>query len=149
MGQRHIEFASAVLIDIRGRLILQQRDNIPGIYLPGRIGLFGGHREDSESFLRCVVREIQEEIGYFVAPDRFRYLASYAGFVDSDGDTAYGQIFVADNIPSDRLHVTEGSLLIVCRTELATIEHKLSPSASAALRALPVDSRQMRRERTS
>lgn len=147
MTHRHIEFASAVLIDTRGHLILQERDNIPGIYLPGQIGLFGGHREEGESFLQCVVREIQEEIGYFVPPGRFQHLTSYAGFVDSDGDTAYGEIFIADDIPFDGLHVTEGSLLIVPRTEISAIEHRLSPSASAALKALPGNSSHRQRLR--
>ncbi|WP_373456544.1 NUDIX domain-containing protein [Pseudomonas fluorescens] len=42
-----------------GRLILQQRDNIPGILHPGKVGLFGGHREGDESFVACIAREIQ------------------------------------------------------------------------------------------
>jgi 8-oxo-dGTP pyrophosphatase MutT (NUDIX family) len=34
-----------------------------GIVAPGKIGLFGGHREGNETFLECVVREVQEETG--------------------------------------------------------------------------------------
>jgi hypothetical protein len=34
------ETASAVLIDTAGRLLLQQRDDIPGILFPGMVGLF-------------------------------------------------------------------------------------------------------------
>jgi ADP-ribose pyrophosphatase YjhB (NUDIX family) len=55
-GVRRI--AAAIVFDTSGRLLLQQRDNIPGILYPGRIGLFGGHLEGDETFLNCVVREI-------------------------------------------------------------------------------------------
>jgi 8-oxo-dGTP pyrophosphatase MutT (NUDIX family) len=46
-------------------------------YLSTDPSLFGGHRERGESYLRCLVREIQEEIGYFVPPGDFKYLTSY------------------------------------------------------------------------
>jgi 8-oxo-dGTP diphosphatase len=133
MTKRLTEFACAVLVDTQGRFLLQQRDNIPGILFPGRIGLFGGHREDGESYLRCIVREVQEELTYYVTPGSFRHLTSYDGIVNSDGATARGEIFLAEQVPADELIVTEGSLLIVPRADLATIEHKLSPSASFAL----------------
>lgn len=130
------EFASAILTDAHGRFLLQQRDNVPGILYPRHVGLFGGHREENESYLQCVVREIHEEIGYFVAPECFRHLGTYDGIVDSNGAVARGEIYAAGDIPVDRLAVTEGSLLIISRTELASIEHKLSPSASFALATL-------------
>src|SRR5215472_4577812 len=40
---RHREVAGAVIIDTRGRFLLQQRDDTPRIAQPGKIGLFGGH----------------------------------------------------------------------------------------------------------
>lgn len=133
MSQNDIGFACALLIDTEGRLLLQQRDEIPGIRFPGTVGCFGGRRENGESTLECVVREIYEETGYFVAPERFRHLVIYDGIVDTDGTTGQGEIFIADGIPADRLVVTEGSLLIVPRAEVPKIEHKLAPSANLAL----------------
>ena len=62
---QHRQIGIAILIDSHGRFLLQQRDDIPGILHPGKIGLFGGHREGEETYLQCVVREIHEEIGYF------------------------------------------------------------------------------------
>jgi 8-oxo-dGTP diphosphatase len=38
------------------------RDDITGIIHPGKVGLFGGHREGDEAYLECIVREIHEEI---------------------------------------------------------------------------------------
>ena len=51
--------------------LLQQRDNVPGTVHPGKIGLFGGHRECGETYLQCIVREVHEELSYFIPPERF------------------------------------------------------------------------------
>jgi len=135
---RHREVASAIMIDTKGRFLLQQRDQAPGIAQPGKIGLFGGHREVGETYLECVVREVYEEIGYFIAPDRFEDLVSYNGTeLDIDGDTIMkGEFFIARDIPIDELNVTEGSLLVVEPDKLATVEHKLAPSVRFAMQAL-------------
>jgi 8-oxo-dGTP diphosphatase len=58
------EIAAAIVVDTSGRLLLQLRDDVPNILYPGKIGLFGGHREGNETFLDCVVREIHEELSY-------------------------------------------------------------------------------------
>jgi 8-oxo-dGTP diphosphatase len=134
---RNREIACAIIIDTRGRFLLQQRDDVPGILQPGKVGLFGGHRENNETYLQCVVREIHEEISYFVAPDRFEHLVSYNGVeVDAEGGSVRGEFFIARDVPVDALMVTEGSLLIVEPNELATLEHKLAPSTRFAMKAL-------------
>lgn len=131
------ETASAILIDTAGRLLLQQRDDIPGILYPGMVGLFGGHREGNETFLECVVREVHEEVSYLVPPEQFEYLAERLGVdPDVEGGIIHGQVFVARDIPSERLVITEGSLLIVRPDELRRIEPNLAPSARLALKAL-------------
>jgi 8-oxo-dGTP diphosphatase len=124
------EIASAIIIDPFGRFLLQQRDDIAGIMHPGKVALFGGHREGDETFLECVVREIHEELSYFVPPERFEHLASLDGSdLDVNGGTVRGDIFVARNIPIDPLVVTEGSLLIVDPQDISGIERKLTPFA--------------------
>ena len=126
------ETASALLIDTAGRLLLQKRDDVPGILYPGMVGLFGGHREGNETFLDCVVREVHEEVSYFVPPEQFEYLTER----HSVDPAIYGHVFVARDIPSDRLVITEGSLLIVSPDELSQIEPNLAPSARLALKAI-------------
>ena len=71
------DVASAVLIDMLGRFLFQRRDDVPGILSPGKVGLFGGHRETGETYLQSVVREVHEEIGYYLRPERFKFLAPY------------------------------------------------------------------------
>jgi 8-oxo-dGTP diphosphatase len=130
------EFACAIVIDTNGRFLLQLRDDKPGILQPGKVGLFGGHRENGETFLQCVVREIHEEIGYFVSPDRFEHLASYDGVeFEAKGGTLRGEFFVTRNVPIDALMVTEGSLVVVEPNELITVERKLAPAARFAMKA--------------
>jgi 8-oxo-dGTP diphosphatase len=131
------EFTNAILIDTVGRFLFQQRDNIPGIFQPGKIGLFGGHREGDETYLQCIVREVHEEIGYFLPPERFEYLTSYDGIdIDVDGSTAlHGEVFVARGVPLERLVITEGKLLVAEPDELASLTPRLSPSAKTGLKA--------------
>jgi 8-oxo-dGTP diphosphatase len=128
-------FACALLIDTFGRFLLQQRDNVPGILYPGKVGLFGGHREEGETYLQCVVREVHEEISFFLAPERFRHLVTYKETVEVTGTTRYGEIFIARDIDVKKLNVTEGALLIMTPDELTAVRPKLSPSARLALMA--------------
>jgi len=133
---RHREFACAIIIDLQGRFLLQQRDDVPGIIHPGKVGFFGGHRENDETYLQCVVREIHEEISYFLSPDRFEHLITHNGVdFDVEGGTVRSEFFIARDVPVDALMVTEGSLLIVEPDKLATVANKLTPTAWFAMEA--------------
>src|SRR5437870_13262281 len=90
------EGTSAILLSTDGRLLLQLRDDLPHLTDPGKISLFGGRREGDESFLECVVREVHEEIGYYLPPDRFTLITRYFGPHHALPDTdAHGEIFLA------------------------------------------------------
>jgi 8-oxo-dGTP pyrophosphatase MutT (NUDIX family) len=133
---QHREITGAIVIDTFGRFLFHQRDEVSGIVQPGKLGLFGGHREGNETFLECIVREIHEELSYFVPAERFEHLASVDGVDDDvDGGTVRGEFFIARDIPAGALAITEGSLLIVEPRELAQLDHKLAPSAKFAIRA--------------
>ena len=129
----HREFAAAILVDKQGRLLLQLRDDVKGILHPGRVGLFGGQREVGETYLQCVCREIHEEIGLLIPPDRFEWMASYSG-TDPGGGSVVGEFFVARDIPVEALKVVEGSLVIVTPNELPALMPRLAPSAWSAVR---------------
>jgi 8-oxo-dGTP diphosphatase len=133
------EIACAIVIDVSGRFLLQQRDDIAGIVHPGKVTLFGGHREEDETFLQCVVREIHEELSYCVPAERFEHLASLAGGdTDVDGGLVRAEFFIVRDIPVERLLVTEGSLLIAQPDRIFEIANKLTPSARFAMRAYGV-----------
>jgi 8-oxo-dGTP diphosphatase len=138
-GPQHREITGAILIDTRGRLLLQQRDDVVGIVHPGKVGLFGGHREGDETFLECVVREIHEEIGYFVPAERFDYLASISGEdVDAEGGSLRAEFFIVSGLPVEGLTITEGALLVTRPEEVIKIDHRLTPSARFAMKAFGV-----------
>lgn len=130
------EVASAILLDDSGRLLMQQRDMIAGIDHPGKIGLFGGHRKAHETYLQCVVREIYEEIHYFIPPGDFDYLTSYEA-IDHElgGCLVHAEFFIARELQIKRLIVTEGSLLVIEPDEVSAIGGKLTPDARFGLQA--------------
>ena len=136
MIPQHREVAAALILDTRGRFLLQQRDDVPGILFPGKIGLFGGHREGTETFLECVVREVHEEISFYIPPERFEHLASYRG---SDpylsGGTLWRELYVTTDVPVEPLRITEGSLLIAEMEDIPALVPRFAPSAHAAVRA--------------
>jgi len=99
---RYRDFTCAILIDTLGRFLLQQRDNVSDIVRPGKIGLFGGHREEGETYLQCIVREVHEELSYYLAPERFEYVGNYdATDIDPEGSTViHGEFSLPGVCPS-------------------------------------------------
>ena len=55
-------FASVVVVDARGWVLLQERDEHPAID-PGKWGFCGGHLEPGEDFEAAAYRELEEETG--------------------------------------------------------------------------------------
>ena len=128
------EGTSAILISTDGRLLFQLRDNVPNISNPGKLGFFGGGRESDESFLDCVVREVHEEIGFYIPPERFELIGRYIGpDYWMPNCNLHGEIFLARDVPVDKLAVTEGRLEIVALDELEHIRDLLAPPAKYAL----------------
>ena len=126
------------------RLLLQLRDDNPEIQNPGKIRLFGGAREGSESFLDCIVREIHEELGYYLPPQRFELIFRWAGPGNIWlGSAAHVELFLARDVPVERLAVREGSLTIVAVDELQQLRETLAPAAEYAIKSQPrrVDTR--------
>lgn len=127
------ESAAAILLDENGRLLMQLRDNVPNIREPGKIGLFGGRREGDESFLDCIVREIQEELGYHLPPHRFEHLARWSGPDYAAQGTIHAELFLARGVPVEKLTIAEGTLKIVAVEELEQVRSLLSLPTRYAL----------------
>jgi 8-oxo-dGTP diphosphatase len=70
----------------RGRVLVLQRDDVPGIPFPGHWDLPGGGREGDETPEACIRRETLEELGF--APDtaRIGWRRAYPG---ADGRVAW------------------------------------------------------------
>ncbi len=65
------EVAIAILYRPDGQILLQLRDDIPGIAYPGYWGFFGGHMEPGETPKVALARELWEEIGYQIPEAEF------------------------------------------------------------------------------
>jgi len=62
--------AALIVLD-DGRYLMQQRDDIPGIFYPGYWGLFGGAIEPGESAVEALAREVHEELAFHVEGQRY------------------------------------------------------------------------------
>jgi len=130
MLPQHREVSWALLIDTQNRFLFQQRDDVPWIIAPGKISNFGGHREGRETFLDCVVREVHEETGVALPPERFLHLASYRGFdPECEGGWLSGESYVVRDVLAECFRVTEGSLVVAKRSDLALLGPKFAPLA--------------------
>lgn len=125
-GERNCLLATVVLVDSRGWLLLQERDEHAPV-APNQWGLVGGHVEDGEDWETALDRELEEETGLRIdsgltlwfdeivqhSPKASSHLADHwriwAGKVDlTDKDITLGEgrqiVFV------DPVHITDGSL---------------------------------------
>src|SRR5262245_16563381 len=64
-------FSCILLVDRRGRVLLQERDEHAPIN-PEKWGLVGGHVEDGEDFEPAAYRELEEETGVVLPPGTLR-----------------------------------------------------------------------------
>ena len=92
--------AALIVLD-DGRYLMQQRDDIPGIFYPGYWGLFGGAIETGESALEALAREVQEELAYKV--DRQRYFTKVMFDFDFAGIGPLERLFFEVEMPVSAL----------------------------------------------
>ncbi|MEP9383501.1 NUDIX domain-containing protein [Nocardioides cheoyonin] len=72
-----VEIAAVVLVDKRGWLLLQERDEHAPTD-PDRWSMVGGHLEPGEDHLTGAVRELEEETEIRVDPDDLTYVGAFS-----------------------------------------------------------------------
>lgn len=132
-------FASVVLVDARGWLLMQERDEHPVID-PDTWGLVGGHVEPGETFEDGAHRELAEETGIRMPLGRLRLLGEFNVFHERSNNAAGGsldliQVFLASTHLSDAdVQCHEGRQIVFVDPErLRRGELTLSAGAAAAL----------------
>lgn len=93
-------FAAVVLVDPRGWILLQERDE-HALIAPEKWSYSGGHVEEGESDLEAAVRELDEETGLMVGPDELRLHGSFDIFHPETGSHDVISIFVAPSRATD------------------------------------------------
>ena len=112
-------FASVVLVDPRGWLLLQERDEHPVID-PEKWGLVGGHVEDGEHYEPAAYRELAEETGLELAPGTLRLWREVQVFHEAYGTLDTAQIWYAatDLVDAD-IEVREGRQIVFVEPDRA------------------------------
>ncbi|MFL5956964.1 MAG: NUDIX domain-containing protein [Solirubrobacterales bacterium] len=125
-------FAGVLLVDRRGWILLQERDEFPVID-PEKWGLVGGHVEDGEDVEVAAYRELEEETGValpagtlsawravevhhaaYASDDRMHVFAAPTGLSDADIVCGEGrQIVFVEPGGARRLDLTASASIVV------------------------------------
>jgi 8-oxo-dGTP diphosphatase len=105
---------TAILVDARGRFLLQHRDDKPEISNPGMWGSFGGEIEPFETPEAGFLREVEEELGWRPRTHAFHFAAPYTPQSGRGSDRPNSQLIYVYAAPVDvpftqlRLHEGQG-----------------------------------------
>ncbi len=99
MARMH-RFGCVILVDRRGWILLQERDEHPAID-PEKWGLVGGHLDDGEAYDVGAARELEEETGVRLRPDELTLWRQHETFHEAYGTVDPIRVFVAPTDLSD------------------------------------------------
>ncbi|MBC9731913.1 NUDIX domain-containing protein [Nocardioides marmotae] len=104
-------FACVLLVDRRGWVLLQERDEHAAID-PETWGMPGGHVEDGEGFEEAAYRELAEETGVRLAPGELQFWREFATEHASYGVGSM-QVYVAEvDLTDDDIVCGEGRRIV-------------------------------------
>lgn len=121
----------AILLDKRGNLILQQRDDIPEIYMPGTVGLFGGSGEIGESPIVAIKRELEEELELVREDESIMLFKDYYANLHIEHSRPEF-VFVVKDINLDSLILHEGAGIVITSFEKLN-SFKMCPGCKQAI----------------
>ena len=117
---RHTHAAAGVfLLTADRRLILQLRDDIPGIDNPGRITAFAGGAERHETPIACALRELNEETGLTAAENALRFVGAVSK-IDFRGNPTACMFYLLTGVDPAALVVTEGTQVVLTFDQAAS-----------------------------
>lgn len=105
-----VRFGAVVIVDRRGWVLLQERDEHAPI-APEEWSYPGGHLEEGESFLDGAVREIREETGVVLPPDALVPVGEFEVHPEV-GDAVLGLFAAAVDLTDADIVVGEGRQIV-------------------------------------
>jgi len=105
--------AHVILATAEGKIIIQQRDNNPGIVNPGFIALFGGTLRSGDSVEEGLKREPKEEVNLNIEKYSVAKLNIYYKTKELDGMDYTANVFLVKGVKTNDIEVHEG-LGFVC-----------------------------------
>jgi len=114
-----VQFSGVLLVDRRGRVLLQERDDHAPID-PNRWGLPGGHVEEGEGFEEAAYRELAEETGLRLGAGELELWRDVEVFHEVNDSLDRMQVFVAATRATDAdIVVGEGRQIVFVEPAVA------------------------------
>jgi 8-oxo-dGTP diphosphatase len=126
-------FSSILLVDDRGWVLLQERDEHPVID-PDKWGFVGGHLDDGEDYLAGAYRELEEETGLRLDGGLELFGEFSVHHTHNDSDDEFSLFAMRTHLTDDDLECHEGRQIVFVEPARA---RALDLTASARV-ALPV-----------
>ena len=127
------DFGCAIIVDARGAVLLQERDEHARID-PDRWGLPGGHLEPGEDPEAGAYREVEEETGVRLAPGTLRHFRTFDVFHPTYGSVDRVHVYVAQvDLTDDDIECREGRRMVFVEPDRA----RRLDLTMTAIRAVP------------
>ncbi|MGD9958953.1 NUDIX domain-containing protein [Nocardioides sp.] len=112
-------FAGVILVDARGRLLLQERDEHPAID-PDRWGLVGGHVDPGEDFEPAAYRELAEETEIVAPPGSLEFWKEFPVWHEVYASLDRMAVYAAaTDVPQDQVVCHEGRQIVFVAPDVA------------------------------
>jgi 8-oxo-dGTP diphosphatase len=118
--------AEILLVRDDGALILQWRDDKPGITNPGHVTSFGGKIEPGETPLQAAWREINEETNLNLPIERLKFWRKYQKTMAKHGEDWTVYYHIVTNVSDTGLVVHEGQGYKIVKSLAEARQRKLS-----------------------
>lgn len=100
-------YSGVLIITTETEILLQQRDNKPGIVNPGFVTTFGGLNKQEETPLQGAVRELTEETNLKIEIEDLNFFRHFYK-TETDGTKTKVNIFILRNVSKEKLEIYEG-----------------------------------------
>ncbi len=119
--------AQIILIRKDGAIIMQHRDDKPGITNPGAITAFGGNVEPGETPLQAATREINEETSLDAQAHELEFFGTYQKTAAQHGEDREVHYFILRNVDDSNFKIYEGQGFYLIHNLKELREAKTSP----------------------